>query len=67
MNFLYKEEPSEKSAMGNLKDCHFKDCSSMESDQCNDYLISFKNQMLKVHKLSEDEEVKYEDIYNMVL
>ena len=66
MDFLYREEPSRKSTKGSLKDCHFKDGSPMDSEQCDNYLTVVKNKYLKVHNVSEDKKVN-EEIYNMIL
>ena len=65
-DFLYREEPSRKSTKGSLKDCHFKDGSPMDSEQCDNYLTVVKNRYLKVHNVSEDKKVN-EEIYNMIL
>ena len=65
-DFLFKEEAAKESSKGSLKDCHFKDGSPMTSEQCENYLLSVKDRYLKIHKISQDTQIKNEEILNLI-
>ena len=67
MDFLFKEEAPRASKNGNLKDCHYEDGTPMDSEKCENYLLSVKNQYLRKHGITEDKKVKNEEIFNMIL
>ena len=57
-DFLWGIEASEKAPVNNFKDCHFSDGTSMDSDQCNNYLRNIKNNLVQSFGLTPETDME---------